>query len=434
ETTDELGERTTRRLILEAMGRRSNLILLDEEGRILDCLRRVDAELSAKRQLLPGMFYRYPEPHTGVPPLLAREMEFRGMSDPAAGLSQWAAEVSRGSYTPTMLLRDGRPVDFSFLPILQYGPDVTLRTCPDFSQLMDDYYGTRERQERSRQRGHDLVKRVTSARDRTARKLANQEQELLGTRDRERLRQLGDIVTSNLHAMEKGMTVLRAADFYAPEGGWTDIKLDPLLTPQQNAAKYYKQYTKAKTAEEMLTLQLERGRRELDYLNSVLESIVLAEGERDLQEIRQELTETGYLRRGAKAGGREKRVAGKPHEFRTSSGLRVLVGRNNSQNDLLTTRLAGKRDIWLHTQKIHGAHVILCTDGGEPDVRSLTEAAQIAACHSQAREGKQVPVDYTPVKFVKKPAGSRPGMVLYTTYQTAYVDPDEALVKALRVK
>ena len=184
----------------------------------------------------------------------------------------------------------------------------------------------------------------------------------------------------------------------------------------------------------MLTQQLEKGRRELDYLNSVLENITLAEGEKDLGEIRQELTDTGYLRRASKAKGREKRVSSKPMEFRSTAGLRISVGKNNTQNDLLTCKQAFKSDIWFHTQKIHGSHVILWTGGQVPDAKSVEEASVLAAWFSQAREGKKVPVDYTPVKYVKKPAGARPGMVVYTTYQTAYVDPDGELAKKLRVK
>ena len=230
------------------------------------------------------------------------------------------------------------------------------------------------------------------------------------------------------------MARLRAQNFYDPEGGEVEIPLDPLLTPQQNAAKYYKEYNKAKTAEEMLTIQLEKGRRELDYLNSVLEAIALAEGERDLQEIRQELTDTGYLRRPSKARDRGKRVASKPMEFRSSSGLRISVGKNNTQNDLLTTKQAFKSDLWFHTQKIHGSHVILWTEGGQPDLTSIQEAAQLAAWFSQGRESGKVAVDYTPVKYVKKPGGARPGMVVYTTYETAYVAPDGELARRLRVK
>ena len=230
------------------------------------------------------------------------------------------------------------------------------------------------------------------------------------------------------------MACLTAQDFYDPEGGQVEIKLDPLLTPQQNAAKYYKEYNKAKTAEEMLTIQLDKGRKELDYLNSVLEAISLAEGERDLGEIRQELVDTGYLRPGKTAKVRNKRVTSKPMEFMSTSGLRISVGKNNSQNDLLTCKLAGKGDIWFHTQKIHGSHVILWTEGEQPDLQSLNEAACLAAWFSQARDSSKVPVDYTPARYVKKPGGARPGMVVYTTYETAWVKPDGELARKLRVK
>lgn len=470
ETIDELGDRVERRLVLEAMGRSANLILLDREGRIIDCIRRIDGDLSkGQRQVLPGLFYRQPpapdklnpfivgeeellaaldnptqkEPEkllmdtfTGLSPLIARELAFRagGAEGLYSALLKLRKDVKENNFTPYLLVRDGKPVDFSFLPILQYGPETESIRQESFSVMLDGFYERREAAERVRQRGQDLVKTVTNARDRTARKLANQEKELAATLDREKLREQGDIITSNLHAMEKGMTVLKAMNFYDPEYREIEIKLDPLLTPQLNAAKYYKEYNKAKTAEKMLTLQMEKGERELEYLNSVLENLELAEGERDLGEIRQELTDTGYLRRAKTAAKREKRVAGKPMEFRSSAGLRITVGKNNSQNDQLTTKMAYKSDIWLHTQKIHGSHVILWLEGGEADAQSLTEAAVLAATFSQARESTRVPVDYTPVKYVKKPAGARPGMVIYTTYQTAVVDPDPELAKRLRVK
>ena len=471
ETLDELGDRVERRLVLEAMGRSANLLLLDGEGRIVDCIRRVEGDLTrGQRQLLPGLFYRQPpavdklnpftmdpgelrlalanplgkawdklllDSFTGLSPLVARELAFRAGDAPerlAEELEKLGKAVEGNCITPYLLVREGKPVDFTFLPVLQYGPETESIPQESFSAMLDDFFAERESAERVRQRGQDLVKSVTSARDRTARKLANQARELEATRDRERLRQLGDILTSNLHLMEKGMASFRTLDFYDPEGGEVDIKLDPLLTPQQNAAKYYKEYNKAKTAEEMLTIQMEKGEKELEYLNSVLENIALAEGERDLQEIRQELTETGYLRRPKTAAKRAKKVSGKPMEFRSSAGLRISVGKNNSQNDLLTTKQAYKSDIWLHTQKIHGSHVILWLEGGEADARSLTEAAQLAAYFSQARDSSKVPVDYTPVKYVKKPAGARPGMVVYTTYQTAVVEPDPELAKKLRVK
>ena len=473
EALDELGDRVERRLVLEAMGRHSNLILLDGEGRIMDC----------RRQVLPGLFYRLPpaqeklapssldraalesalaaapeesqadkwllDTFGGLSPLICRELAFRAGGATDARLHQMGEggrsrlldelegllrSVQENSFTPVMLEKEGHPSDFTFQPISQYGPAVSCVPFPSFSALLDRFYEQRENQERVHQRGQDLIRSVTNARDRAARKIGLQEQELAATRDRERLRQFGDIITSNLHAMEKGMSRLTAADFYDPECPQIHIPLDPLLTPQQNAAKYYKEYNKAKTAESILTLQLEKGRRDLDYLNSVLEAIALAEGERDLQEIRQELTDTGYLRRPSKARDRGKRVASKPMEFRSSSGLRISVGKNNTQNDLLTTKQAFKSDLWFHTQKIHGSHVILWTEGGQPDLTSIQEAAQLAAWFSQGRASGKVAVDYTPVKYVKKPGGARPGMVVYTTYETAYVAPDGDLAQRLRVK
>ena len=483
EMLDELGDRKERRLILEAMGRRANLVLVDDQGRIVDCLRRVDGDMSAQRQLLPGLFYRLPpamdkadptaldgaewlrqveqapgesrvdhwllDTFGGWSPLVCREIAFRaggrvditfdelgaqGRVRVAEAAEALLNSVKENNFTPTVISIEKRPKDFTFFPAEQYEEAGACAAYPTFSALMDRFYEQRENQERIRQKGQDLIRSVTNARDRTARKIANQQRELEATQDRERLRQFGDIITSNLHTMERGMATLRALDFYDPEGAEVDIKLDPLLTPQQNAAKYYKEYNKAKTAEEMLTIQLEKGRRELDYLNSVLENITLAEGERDLQEIRQELADTGYLRRQTKGKDKGRRLSPKPMEFRSTAGLRISVGKNNVQNDLLTCKQAFKSDIWFHTQKIHGSHVILWTGGAQPDLQSLNEAACLAAWFSQGRESGKVPVDYTPVKYVKKPAGARPGMVVYTTYETAWVTPDEGLVKRLRVK
>ena len=470
EVLDELGDRKERRLILEAMGRRANLVLVDDQGRIVDCLRRVDGDMSAQRQLLPGLFYRLPpamdkadptaldgaewlrqveqapgesrvdhwllDTFGGWSPLVCREIAFRaggrvdvtfdelgpqGRVRVAEAAEMLLNSVKENGFTPTVISIEKRPKDFTFFPAEQYEEAGECAAYPTFSALMDRFYEQRENQERIRQKGQDLIRSVTNARDRTARKIANQQRELDATQDRERLRQFGDIITSNLHTMERGMATLRALDFYDPEGAEVDIKLDPLLTPQQNAAKYYKEYNKAKTAEEMLTIQLEKGRRELDYLNSVLENITLAEGERDLQEIRQELADTGYLRRQTKGKDKGRRLSPKPMEFRSTAGLRISVGKNNVQNDLLTCKQAFKSDIWFHTQKIHGSHVILWTGGAQPDLQSLNEAACLAAWFSQGRESGKVPVDYTPVKYVKKPAGARPGMVVYTTYETAWV-------------
>ncbi len=474
---NELGESGTKKLVLEAMGRRSNLILLDGDGRILDCMRRVELETSSARALLPGLFYQLPAPLgklsllddpagaaelarrgggaeetverflldrcLGISPLIARELSQRafGAADArfgtdAAGRERLAAEiealadaVQENRFTPTMLSRDGKPVDFTYCPITQYGSETEQTSFPTFSALLDAFYTERDRQETAQRRGRELTRTVNSAHERVVRKLGMLEKEYAASRERDTLRLYGDLITANLYRMERGSARLRAQNYYDENGAEIDVPLDPLLTPQQNAAKYYKRYTKAKTAEKHLREQIDKAIAERDYLESAQGEIALAQTEPEFAELRRELQETGYLRRsGKEKKGRDKPIA--PREFRSSSGLRILVGRSNVQNDALTRR-ADKRDLWLHTQKIHGSHVILCTEGGAYDDESLREAAQLAAYYSQAQGGGNVPVDYTSVKFVKKPANARPGMVVYETYRTVYVTPDEETVRRL---
>ena len=478
DTTDEFGRPGRRTLVLEAMGRRSNLILLDEEGRIIDCLRRVDADLSAQRQVLPGLYYQPPaavgrlpvteeteagfreklavanperqldafllDHYFGVSPLMARELAFRTAGETDSRLftlgpegpdrfwavfSDFLRAVEEKRFTPICLRREGRPFEFACFPVAQYGPAAEAVPYESFSALLDDFYEAREQEERTRQRGADLIRTATTARDRLRRKLSQQEKDYAETQNRDQLRQCGDLITANLYRMERGSSRLVCENFYDESGGEVTIPLDPLLTPQQNAAKYYKRYTKAKTAEHYLREQMEIARRDIAYLESVLEEIHHAETEQDFLEIRNELREAGFLK---KAGKKERQRTAGPRKFRTTSGFQVLVGRNNRQNDQLTLKDADYRDLWLHTQKIHGSHVILRTGGREVDDDTLVEAAKIAAYYSQARESGNVPVDYTQVKHVKKPAGARPGMVIYPTYQTINVTPDAALVKMLR--
>ena len=478
--TDDFGQPGKRTLVLEAMGRRSNLILLDGEGRIIDCMRRVDADMSAQRQVLPGLYYEPPasvgrlpiteeseegfrqklaaanperqldafllDSYFGISPLMARELAFRtaGASDARLlelnetgrtnfwrEIYQFSDAIKENKFTPIMLKKEGSPEEFACFPILQYGGLLEPERFDSFSALLDSFYEQRERQERVRQRGADLIRTATTARDRLRRKLAMQEKDYAATQDRDRLRICGDLITSNLYRMERGQSKLVCENFYDENCAETTIQLDPLLTPQQNAAKYYKRYTKAKTAEKYLREQMEFARRDAEYLESVLEEISHAETEQDFIDIRNELRDAGFLR---KQGKKEIKRAAKPRGFRTTSGFRVLVGRNNRQNDQLTCKEADHRDLWFHTQKIHGSHVILCTEGREVDDDTIVEVAQLAAYYSQARESGNVPVDYTMVKNVKKPAGARPGMVIYKTCRTVNVTPDEALVKRLQCK
>ena len=346
-------------------------------------------------------------------------------------ISEFSTAIQENRFTPTVLKKEGRPMEFSCFPIKQYEGAVSQETYPSFSELMDAFYETRERMDRVRQRGAELIRTATTARDRLRRKLAMQEKDYAATQNRDELRICGDLITSNLYRMERGQTKLTCENFYDENCAQITIPLAPLLTPQQNAAKYYKRYNKAKTAEKHLREQMEIARRDLEYLESVLEEIDKAELEQDFNDIRGELREGGFIRQQGKKG--MERPA-KPRQFKTSAGYRVLVGRNNRQNDKLTLKDADHRDLWFHTQKIHGSHVILCTEGKTVDEDTIVEAAKIAAYYSQARESGNVPVDYTPVKNVKKPAGGRPGMVIYHVYNTVNVTPDPDFVKARMVK
>ena len=477
---DDFGQPGKRTLVLEAMGRRSNLILLDGDGRIIECMRRVDAEMSPQRQVLPGLYYEQPlatdrlavteeteegfreklarsggeqrcesfllEQYFGLAPLMARELVFRAAGDTDRRLFElsegektalweeifrFTNDVQENCFTPICLKKDGRPTEFFCLPITQYGSAMEQVRYESFSELLDAFYETRERMDRVRQRGAELIRTATTARDRMRRKLAMQEKDYAATQDRDQLRICGDLITSNLYRMERGQRQLRCENFYDENCAEITIPLDPLLTPQQNAAKYYKRYNKAKTAEKHLKEQMEIARRDLEYLESVLEEIDQAELEQDFNDIRAELREAGFLRQ---QGKKEVNRPVKPRQFRTSTGYRVLVGRNNRQNDKLTLKDADHRDLWFHTQKIHGSHVILCTEGRAVDDDTIVEAAKIAAYYSQARESGNVPVDYTPVKNVKKPAGGRPGMVIYHVYNTVNVTPEAEFVKARAVK
>ena len=487
DTTDEMGVPCQKKLICELMGKHSNVILCDGDGRILDALRRVDGDLSGKRQVLPGLFYRMPpaqdkhEPFAlsgagvaaavrhadgeqtldryllsqllGFSPLLCRELSYRATGDVAARIGTLTDEqceklgqvfddlmgfLREGRARPFLLSKaeDGAVFDFTFLPVTQYEGVMTVTQAESFSALLAAFFEKKGRAERMARRSADLHKTVVNARDRLARKLAAQQKELDATQNREQYKRMGDLITANLYQLEKGMNKAAVIDYYAEDCPEVEITLDVRLTPQQNAQRYFKMYNKAKTAENVLTEQIERGRADLEYLESVLVALGEAETERDLSQLREELTQTGVLsnKQTRNKKLRTKPVQAKPFHYRTSDGFEVFAGKNNLQNDLLTLKTAFKSDIWFHTQKIHGSHVILVTDGREPTNQAMTEAAMIAAYHSKARQSSRVPVDYTPVRQVKKPAGAKPGMVIYHVYQTAYVTPDESTIEKLRVE
>ncbi len=472
--TDEMGFPVQKRLVAELMGRTCNLYLLSPEGRIIDCLRRIGLDESAKRAALPGLNYQEPAPITkenpvvaenfasffnkpgadliadrlmdtfgGLSPLVCREAALfaAGSTDarPDPRDEDMIAEKLQLFFTEHLnhpkpcyyALPDGTPKQFAFCPIRQYGE---YKEAESFGSLLDMYYTVRDRKDAMRQKSQAVRKTVQNLCTRLTRKLAIQEKELEATYDRERLRQLGDIVTANIHKIVKGQTIIQCEDFYDEQMRVIDIPISPILSPQQNAAKFYKDYTRMKNAEKELTKQIELGENELYYLKSVLEELSRAQTDGELEAIKQELQEGGYIRAEA---GKKKMKQGKvpPMRFESTNGYPIYVGRNNKQNEELTFRLARKDDIWCHASKVHGSHVIISCGGTTPPDDTITQAAQLAAYYSETSGGQNIPVDVTPVKQVKKIPNGKPGMVIYHTYKTVIANPyAEIVVDALNAE
>ena len=473
---DEMGDHVQKSLVAELMGRTCNLYLLAPDGRIIDCLRRIGLDESARRAALPGLIYQRPDPILKQNPALLQKEDYEAilrkagkdvlaerLMDELGGLSplvcREAALFAAGSTDARVegmdtdavagklflffaehlnhgapyyyCQTDGTPKQFAFCPIRQYG---SFLQAESFGALLDMFYTVRDRNESMRQKSQTVRKTVQNLCTRITRKLAIQEKELEATFDRERLRQLGDIVTANIHRIVKGQTVISCEDFYDEDMKLIDIPISPILSPQQNAAKFYKDYAKLKTAEKELTRQIGLGEQELDYLKSVLEELNRAQTDAELEEIKQELQQGGYLR--PDAGKRKmKQAKSKPMVFTSTDGYPIYVGRNNRQNDELTFKAARKDDLWCHASKVHGSHVIISCGGTVPPDDTITQAAQLAAHYAETTGGQNIPVDVTQVKQVKKVPGAKPGMVIYHTYRTVIVNPyPEIVVDALNAE
>ena len=463
---DEMGDAVQKRLVAELMGKTCNLYLLGADGRIIDCLRRIGLDAGAKRTALPGMYYQNPDPvekirpqdasmadllaapgadlladrlmdHLGgLSPLICREAALFAAGDTDARIDgcDMAAVAEKLTLFFTQYLTrpipsyyaqvDGTPKQFAFCPICQYG---AYKTAEGFSALLDMYYTVRDRKDALRQKGQAMRKTVSNLCQRLERKLAIQEKELAATYDRERLRQLGDILMANIHSIQKGQKVARCQDFYDENMALIDIPLSVELSPQQNAAKFYKDYTRMKNAEAMLTHQIALGETELVYLRSVLEELNRADSEQALEEIRQELQEGGYVKSdGSKRKMKQSKLS--PMRFVSTDGYPIYVGRNNKQNDELTFKMARKDDLWFHASKVHGSHVIVACAGVTPPDNTITQAAQLAAYYAETGSGQNIPVDMTPVKQVKKIPNGKPGMVIYHSYKTVIANPDPDIV------
>lgn len=465
---DEMGILNEKKLVIEMMGRASNIILVDDKGNIIDCIRRADFGENAMRRLLPGMIYRRPLPQektpffaaddeqrteigrrcalsanpeksimeyfSGLSPLISRELVYRchGQTEflPEA-MDALKESVVNSEFEPVILMREGNPFDFSYMRISQYGETMELAEYSTFSELLDAFFSQKDHAESMRRKSRDLLHKTKSARDRTQRKLNARQQEMEKADDREQIRKEADLITANIYKLKKGMASFSCEDFYEPDCPERVILLDPLKTPQQNAAQKYKEYNKLKNAREHLTKLIEENTAQLDYLNSVMDEIERAESERDLAEIRRELITTGYLRTKKNARKEKVRAQG-PLSFQSDDGFRILVGRNNAMNDDLSIRKARRTDYWLHTKSVHGSHVIIVCDDQTPPARTIEQAAAIAAYYSQARAGGKTPVDFTMVRNLKKPSGAMPGFVIYHVYETILAEPDEQLVMRLK--
>jgi predicted ribosome quality control (RQC) complex YloA/Tae2 family protein len=479
---NELGDEVLQTLAVEIMGRYSNIILIDEKGRILDAVKHVDVTMSRERQILPGLLYELPPKQDklcladtpadaivarirqenncelqkaiigsvqGVSPIVCREISLLACGDSTARLSDLSSEnfkrlsavfenlrdtISKGQGSPVIVAdnKTHKPIDFSFMPIKQYGAAAQTSECASFSKLLDTFYTDHDRIERMSQRSRDMVSVITGTQGRITRKLANQRTELEQSRGREHLRMCGDLISANLYKLQKGMNACTVANFYEEDEPEVTIKLDPTLTGARNAQKYYAEYRKASVAEKYLNEQIAIGEDELTYLESVLDELSRVQTESGLAEIRQELVGEGYLKSRGKAAGAKHARESAPTRFKSDDGFEILVGRNNRQNDRLTLKMAARNDMWLHTRNIPGAHVIIIANGEAIPDRTVTQAATLAACHSKAKDSAQVPVDYTLVRYVKKPNGAKPGKVIYDNFKTAFVSPDAELADKLK--
>ncbi len=473
ESYDELGDLTTKYLIAELTGRHSNIILTSRDMKITDCIRHIDFTMSSVRQLMPGLTYTLPPAQNktnlidiektvdidfssrfqtadraimsavaGIAPLTAREIVYNAFGRTDIKCSdltdsgknkllyetvRLAKSVKNRNFSPCMLAdsSSGRLIDFSSVPIRQYGDMVKIRDFDSMSALLDEFFTTSDMHERMRQKSAELVKFLGNAIERTSKKLGILQKTLADCKNKDKNKIYGDLLTANLYNIKSGQASAEVRNYYMDGSPLVNIPLDIQLTPPQNAQRYYKKYNKAKTAEIEAAKQIKNAEIDLEYLESALAETENAESEEDLNAIRAELIGEGYLSRRNDAK-RRKQTVSKPMRFVSSDGFDIYVGKSNSQNDYLTLKFANSSDLWFHTKNIHGSHTIikLGIDKNVPE-STITEAARIAAYYSKGRGSSQVPVDYTRIKNVKKPAGAKPGMVIYEHYNTVYVTPSK---------
>lgn len=451
ETLNELGFTVSKKLIFEIMGKHSNIVLLDiSSGKIIDCIKHVSIDVNRVRQLLPGIIYKYPPAQDkipfkellpegtpsvvlppeakaiqrtvgGVSPSFAQEMA--ASEDPLSFLRSAARIIEEGRFYPVVYSDDkGSPKEFHILPLSEYEDVCQKKEFDSLSLCLEYYYAHKQSSNKLHQKASDLERSVSSQLDKLYLKEQRLREDLLKAENSESLRLYGELLTANIHQVRPGDKSTSVINYY--DGSTVTIPLDPRLSPSKNAQQYFKKYGKAKTAVKEKQLQLRTNESDIKYLDSVMSYLKNASDVSEIEALRRELEETGYLRKRKIPGGfKEKKISSKPYRYILPGGCEVLVGRNNRENDILTFKTASSRDIWMHTKDIPGSHVIVKTSCEEISDEDLYTAASIAAYHSKGRESENVPVDYVRVKYVKKPAGAKPGMVIFTNNKTVWVDP-----------
>ena len=471
DTRDELGFDCVRYIYVEIMGKHSNIIFCNQDKKVISAIKIIDFTTSQKRQILPGMLYEQPPPqnkkspldetmsgflalydttpyqlepdkfitgnYMGISQLVAREIAYRAgkMYTPRElwnAFNEVVGSIRDNNYTPVLVKdENGKLIEYCFTAIKQYGSIAATETVGSFGDLIDQYFTVREKSERIKQRAADIFKLISNTEARLLKKIDLQKNDIKTCAEKDVHKLYGELILSNIYQIQKGMTSVSLPNYYDDDLAEVEIQLDSRLTPSQNAQVYFKKYNKAKIAEVELAKQIKISETELEYIYTVFESLTKAENENDLNEIRQELYESGYASK-MRNYSVQKMKQSKPLEFTTDGGYRVLCGKNNIQNDILTFKTAAKLDYWFHTKNIPGSHVVMFSDGEEPSEVDFTQAAMIAAQYSKASDGENVAVDYTLVKNIKKPAASKPGFVTYSTNWTAYVTPDAETVKKLK--
>jgi predicted ribosome quality control (RQC) complex YloA/Tae2 family protein len=459
--------------VLEIMGRHSNLMLLNGEGRILEAAHHVNAEMSRVRQIQPGLTYVPPPGQDRLDPAGIRAEELREKLEALKGqpFEKALAGSVRGLSLPTareIALRvlspgEKEPEDLQacaeriadllarlpgmLSPRVEYaengeaaevypfpwlsGVPERQKEFPSLSRALEAYYGTRDQQDRLRQKSASMVRLLKTHMERCEKKLALQEEELAGAARMEEYRIMGEVLNANLFALKKGMEEATLPNWYDPEGGSLTIPLDVRLTPSQNAQKYFRKYQKARSARQIAQEQKEKTLQELDYLEGLLLDVDKCTGESELEEIRSELVRTGYMKRNTNRRQQRSLPGSRPYRYVSGDGIDILVGKNAVQNDRLTAE-APPETVWLHAKDMPGSHVIIRAEGEIPP-QTLKQAAMLAAWYSKGRRSSMVPVDYTRRRYVKKPSGAAPGKVIYTHQKTAYMTVEEAEIRGIRL-